>query len=318
MIGQGGQATVRRARYKGAVSGGVWHGSRAEIIACAGRLVAAKSVLASVSPDAFADFAKEIKLTSAVAHPNIVAFVGVLIKDEQLWLVTELMDSDLLRCVAGMCVTSDRADTLRSVLGQLDPPSKLRITADVAKAMAYLHSFTPPVLHRDLKPGNVLIARDGRVKLADFGVSRLMPSQTAQAQMTKDAGTILYMPPEMWEQNGAYGTSADVYSYGLLVIELWTGQSPFAPHEFSWILEFIDRIRRGEVVPGVTNMPPSCPDVVRELAAQCVVLNAQLRPSFRDIVRRLRSARLDGDGLARQPSSQDSLFADESSSSELH
>lgn len=63
--------------------------------------MAAKSVLAGVSPDAFADFAKEIKLTSAVAHPNIVAFVGVLVKDEQLWLVTELMDSDLLRCVRG-------------------------------------------------------------------------------------------------------------------------------------------------------------------------------------------------------------------------
>ncbi len=260
--------------------------------------MAAKSVVGSVSPDAFADFAKEIKLTSAVAHPNIVAFVGVVVKDEQLWLVTELMDSDLLRCVrVCLCVwMSLRLCLMRtciSVMTQLDAPSKLRITLDVAKAMAYLHSFSPPVLHRDLKPGNVLISRDGRVKLADFGVSRLMPTQTAQAQMTKDAGTILYMPPEMWDQNGAYGTPADVYSYGLLLVELWTGQNPFAPFEFSWILEFVDRIRRGEAVPGVEHMPPSCPRAVKELATQCVVLNPALRPTFRELVRVLREVRLE-------------------------
>jgi serine/threonine protein kinase len=78
------------------------------------------------------------------------------------------------------------------VMDQLDPRSKMRITHDVAKAMSYLHSFVPPVLHRDLKPSNVLISRDGRVKLADFGVSRLMAdeSKTAQARMTKDAGEL--------------------------------------------------------------------------------------------------------------------------------
>ncbi|WP_233355431.1 protein kinase domain-containing protein, partial [Vibrio cholerae] len=74
--------------------------------------------------------------------------------------------------------------------------------------------------------------------------------------MTRDAGTVLYMAPEIWSSDQAYGPSCDIYSYGIVVIELWTGQNPFYPAEFTWILEFLDRVRNKAVVPGVEHMPP--------------------------------------------------------------
>lgn len=192
-----------------------------------------------------------------------------------MWLLTELMDADLA-----------------SLSDQLDPYSKMTVTQDVAKAMDYLHSFVPPVLHRDLKASNVLISRDGRVKLADFGVSRLMTASSEQSQMTKDAGTLLYMAPEQWESVAVYGTPADVYSFGLLIVECWTGKNPFHPFEFTWILDFVERVRNKEVVPGVNKMPDYTPDEVREVAIQCLNWDASLRPSFKRIVKLLNKGTL--------------------------
>lgn len=263
VIGQGGQGLVRRAVYKGLD-------------------VAAKVVL-DFSPSVFSSFAKEIKILSSVNHPNIIKFVGVLVKDDHFFLVTELMDTDL-----------------SGILSQLDDRMRIQVTVDVISAVAYLHSFEPPVMHRDLKPGNILVSRDGRVKLADFGVSRLMAdSSTKEQKMTRDAGTVLYMAPEIWSSDQAYGPSCDIYSYGLVVIELWTGQNPFYPAEFTWILEFLDRVRNKAVVPGVEHMPPSCPSVIVDVVAAAVSFDPAARPTSAVILRKFTSAfsGLAGSGL---------------------
>lgn len=107
--------------------------------------------------------------------------------------------------------------------------------------------------------------------------------------MTRDAGTLLYMPPEMWKNTDAhYGTSADVYSYGLLLVELWTGKWPFHPAEYGWIIEFLERVRRGEVLPAVAAMAQhECPESLVELTQRCVSLDPEARPSFRDVVRKV-------------------------------
>lgn len=117
LIGQGGQASVMRAVYRDT-------------------FVAAKALL---SVDNFAAFAKEVKLIASVRHPNIVSFVGIVFKEERLWMVTELMDADL-----------------SAVADQLDPASKLGVSRDVARAMDYLHSFHPPVLHRDVSVQSIV------------------------------------------------------------------------------------------------------------------------------------------------------------------
>lgn len=254
IIGQGGQAVVRKAFYKG-------------------QTVAAKAII-DFSPENFGTFLKESKILASISHQNIVHMIGLLQKEEYLYLVTEMMDTDLL-----------------GILDQLDDAMKTQVTVDVASAMSYLHSFQPPVLHRDLKPSNILVSRDGRVKLSDFGVSRLLKTDS---KMTRDAGTLLYMAPEVWSQDhgqkAEYGTASDVYSYGLLVIEVWTGKNPFHPAEFTWILEFLERMRQKIVVPGVDHMPPSCPQVIVDVTRAAVSWEASERPTFLEIVTTLTSS----------------------------
>ena len=161
-----------------------------------------------------------------------------------LYLVTELMDTDL-----------------GAVLPQLtDDRVRVQVTMDVASAVAFFALVSASDFASRFEAGQHLISLDGRIKLTDFGVSRLLvDSATQKAQMTRDAGTLLYMAPEVFSSNVGYDTSADVYSFGLVVIEVWTGMNPFAPHEFTWIFEFMDRIMSKEVVPGFNNLPRAVP-----------------------------------------------------------
>merc|ERR1719420_546990 len=124
----------------------------------------------------------------------------------------------------------ERCDAdLSTVIPRLSLESKLSVSRQVARAMLYLHTRKPPVLFRDLKPSNVLINRDGRCKVADFGVSRLLQEGT----MTRNAGTLMYMANEVLN-GGRYGRAADVWSFGLLLVEVWTGRPPYDPYEPEW------------------------------------------------------------------------------------
>jgi hypothetical protein len=249
LIGQGGQGVVRRAKFKG-------------------QDVAAKAVV-DFSQEVFSSFVKEIKLLASISHPNIVKFMGIYLDNDVLYLVTELMDTDL-----------------RAILSQLDSRMKIQVAIDIASAVSFLHSFHPPVLHRDLKADNILVSRDGRVKLTDFGVSRLLvDGNTQKAQMTRDVGTLLYMvkkkrgvvylsvvqksvlffvqAPELFTSHRGYDTSADVYSYALVVLEVFTGQPPFAPLTFKFMLDFVDKVIARKIEPGLR--PKECRVGVRLL-----------------------------------------------------
>jgi serine/threonine protein kinase len=108
--------------------------------------------------------------------------------------------------------------------------------------------------------------------------------------MTRDAGTLLYMAPEVFSSNAGYGTSADVYSYALVVLEIFTGESPFAEVDFRFMLEFVDMILSKRVSPNVSRLPVSCPDVICEIVRQASSYEAEKRPSSKEILKRLNSA----------------------------
>ncbi|CAB1416199.1 unnamed protein product [Pleuronectes platessa] len=111
-------------------------------------------------------------------------------------------------------------------------PLVFRLAHQVALGINFLHSLSPPILHRDLKPSNVLLDSDLNAKLTDFGLSQ--PSQT-QAQVSKKdledgAGTLSYMPPEAFDINYKPSRSFDIYSYGILLWSIATGEQPCNPH----------------------------------------------------------------------------------------
>ena len=116
-------------------------------------------------------------------------------------------------------------------MGELAPEEALRLVAPICAALQYAHDHG--IVHRDVKPENVLLDLDGNVKLADFGLARLV-APGAAAQLTRDTqrlGTPHYMAPEQW-RGAAVDHRADIFALGVVLYELLTGQLPvgdFAP-----------------------------------------------------------------------------------------
>jgi len=144
----------------------------------------------------------------------------------------------------------------------------LRMAIDTAKGMEYLHSLG--IIHRDLKTGNLLLSDDDRVKVADFGVSRLVTEKA-----TKAVGTPMYMAPEILGGE-KYALSSDVYSYAFVLWEMVTREVPYG------------KLTPWEITKGVCEeglrpeIPEECP--FQELIAVCWSSDASKRPTFTKII----------------------------------
>lgn len=182
------------------------------------RPVAVKILPREVSsePQMVSRFKREIETLTALSHPNIVAILdGGYDEDQGLYYsVMELVDGVTLRQVIDS--------------GGLKPSEALRMIPEFCEALEYAHS--KGILHRDIKPANVLIDQDGRLKIADFGLSRLVGEREEEAaRITKTQqvmGTIEYMAPEQREGAKHVDHRADIYSLGVVFYEMLTGELP--------------------------------------------------------------------------------------------
>ncbi|OWZ24129.1 TKL protein kinase [Phytophthora megakarya] len=157
-------------------------------------------------------FAKEIELSASLDHPNIVGFVGVAWNTlNNLVMILEYFPSgDLQEYLA------KNADLLSWNRDKID------IAVGTARALGYIHSRSPPLIHRDLKSKNILLTRQLEPKLIDFGVSR----DREEFSMTAGVGTPYWTAPEIMEGKH-YTEQADVYSFGVVLSELDTGKLPY-------------------------------------------------------------------------------------------
>ncbi|HEY5334503.1 MAG TPA: serine/threonine-protein kinase, partial [Mycobacteriales bacterium] len=201
----------------------------------------------------------EVRLLASMNHPGLVAVYDAELGDPS-YVVMELVDGPSL-------------DAAMKSGQQLDVR---RIGAEVADALAYVHARD--VVHRDVKPGNVLLARDGRVKLADFGIARLVD----QAHLTRTGqvmGTAAYLAPEQVRGEGVTG-AADVYSLGLVLLEIATGRREFTGNATE---SAVARLHREPVVPA------SLPADLRTLLLAMTASEAAHRPTAATVAARLRS-----------------------------
>ena len=194
-IGQGGMATVYRG-YQASLN----------------RYVAVKVLAGQLAKDkTFRQrFAREARAVAQLSHPNIVPIYdfGEEPSLEALYIVTELVEGGSLK---------DR-------LGQpLDVSTAIRITIDIANALDYAHR--QGIIHRDVKPSNILLAKDGRAMLSDFGIARMI-QETRFTQTGVSIGTPAYMSPEQAKGEELDGRS-DIYSLGIVLYEMLTGKAPF-------------------------------------------------------------------------------------------
>src|SRR4051812_21455829 len=177
-----------------------------------GRLVAVK-VLAAVyadSPDFVERFRREALTAAALSHPNIAQVYDYGVDGPSHFIVMEYAEGQ------------DLANVIRE-RGRLTPADAVRVAEQVCAALAAAHRAG--VVHRDIKPGNVIVRGDGTVKVTDFGIARAR----GQASLTDTGmvmGTAAYIAPEQ-ARGEATTPSSDLYSVGILLFQMLTGSVPF-------------------------------------------------------------------------------------------
>ena len=177
-----------------------------------GRPVAVKLLPPEVATVANAErFHREIALTKTLDHPNILPLIDSGGADGLYWYVMPFVIGETIR----------EALTAR---GLMPIPQVLDIVAQVGGALSYAHSRG--VVHRDLKPENIMIS-DGRALVVDFGLARVLDTQSNLTGTGMPLGTPAYMSPEQIAGAGAVDVRADVYSLGCVVYEMLTGRPPF-------------------------------------------------------------------------------------------
>ena len=197
LIGQGGMGVVYRAydlRLK--------------------RTVALKLIVPELALDErfHARFARETELAMSLEHPNVVPVYDAGDVDGRFYLAMRLVEG------------TDLGALLRAE-GALDPARALAICGQVANALDAAHG--KDLVHRDVKPSNVLLDKSEHVYLADFGLTRRLEEQGAQAGEGRSVGTPAYLAPEQIE-GGPVDGRADIYSLGCLLYECLTGEAPFS------------------------------------------------------------------------------------------
>ncbi|QEF98663.1 Serine/threonine-protein kinase PknB [Stieleria maiorica] len=198
LLGAGGMGAVYKARQEGL-----------------DRLVALK-----ILPEEFAHdvkfalrFTREARTLAKLNHPNIVSVFEFGKVQDTFYFLMEFVDGPTLR------------DVVRA--GQLSPEHALSIVPHLCDALQFAHD--KGVIHRDIKPENILMAKDGSVKIADFGLSRILGSENQPTELTgthQVMGTPRYMAPEQFEGARGVDHRADIYSLGVVFYEMLTGELP--------------------------------------------------------------------------------------------
>lgn len=160
---------------------------------------------------------REIQIMSLCKHPHVLPVLGSFVQSSKLWIVTPYLS-------AGSCL-----DIMRTAYAEgFDEISIATVLKQALQGLEYLHKND--LIHRDVKAGNLLVAEDGLVQLADFGVSAtLMDGGERKGTRKTFVGTPCWMAPEVMEQSG-YNYKADIWSFGITAIELATGHAPFAKY----------------------------------------------------------------------------------------
>ncbi|XP_078160637.1 serine/threonine-protein kinase VIK-like [Carex rostrata] len=238
-----------------------------------GTPVAVKRILPSLSDDRLVtqDFRHEVNLLVKLRHPNIVQFLGAVTERKPLMLITEFL----------------RGGDLHQYLkekGALSPSVAVNFALDMARGMAYLHNEPNVVIHRDLKPRNVLLVNSNadHLKVGDFGLSKLITVNHANDiyKLTGETGSYRYMAPEVFKHR-KYDKKVDVFSFAMILYEMIEGDPPLSNYEpYEAAKHVADGHRPSFRSKGLI------PDL-KDLIEQSWSADKNQRPSFLEILKRL-------------------------------
>src|SRR5262249_29011884 len=185
-----------------------------------------------------ARFFREAQACAKLSHPNVVTIHDIGEADGNLFIVMELLEGDELRQLIA-----------RRTITHLE--DKLPLMIQICEGLEYAHE--KGIVHRDVKPGNIFVLRNGQVKRLDCGIAQIAAVETGLTRAGLIVGTLQYMAPD--RARGQGGHASDIFSVGAVFYELLTNRAPFSGEDPIEILEKL----RTENPPRLTELEPSLP-----------------------------------------------------------
>lgn len=237
-----------------------------------GTTVAVKTIRASLSQDraVVKDFIGEVELLVQLRHPNIVQFLAAVTTKKPLMLVTEYLPGGDLHALIQK--------------GPLPTDLAVAFALDIARGIAYLHGGPNVVIHRDIKPRNLIIDENNVLKVGDFGLSKLVKVTNVHDvyKLTGETGSYRYMAPEVFLKED-YNTKVDVFSFAMVLYEMFEGAAPFNSEESYEAAYMVARFNKRPEFGSRTYYPEG----MRELITRCWSEFAVKRPDFDYIIEEL-------------------------------
>lgn len=201
--------------------------------------IAVKELLVQTISDTFIKtFRSEAEVMASCQHPNTVRLYGVCLEEGKLALLMEYLDKGPLY------------NLLSDTSIPLSWHERFRIATDTASGLSYIHSLK--IVHRDLKSLNVLLAKDGTAKIADFGLAQIRLETSSRMTTGQLAGSPRWMAPEQFSQNAPASFFTDIYSFGMILWEIASRKIPFSHATNEYIVIAAKMNNTQETIPSDT------------------------------------------------------------------
>ena len=242
------------------------------------RLVGVKVLKAEFTSDAgfVSKFKMEAQAAAGMSHPNIVNIYDVIDEGDLHCIVMELVEGITLK-------------NYIAKKGHLGVKESIGIAIQVAQGIEAAHD--QHIIHRDIKPQNMLISKDGKVKVADFGIARAVSSQTMNSTVV---GSVHYVSPEQ-ARGGFVDARTDIYSLGITMFEMLTGKVPFEGE--NTVTVALAHLEEPIVLPSMLN--PEIPHAIEQIILKCTEKKPENRyASISDLIGDLRKALINPEDIS--------------------